>query len=280
MPIASGRIGSFALKARPGNKGPRKKGFPWRSPAPSRFVRPVPAVGATPALFEDWSLAAPSGNFSIVRSTTGTYIDNTGTRQTAAINAPRMHCRWNGTTWSQIGLLCEAEPRTNLAPNSDSVYTSSLPGWTGNNCSTASSGTLGADNSRAMTLVTASTATTTVHNVYSNPSMTITQGDVCHAAFDIKFTNRRYIYCYVNGNLSYAGAVFDFQTATITEAPAGGSGGVGVFDVKPFVEVLRNGIYRIRFSFHLPPATGIYAATGFVNGPTNSYDKTMATRRA
>jgi hypothetical protein len=52
------------------------------------------------------------------RASTATYVDSTGTLQTAAINQPRLgHHVWNGTAWVNEGLLIE-EARTNFVPNS------------------------------------------------------------------------------------------------------------------------------------------------------------------
>jgi hypothetical protein len=54
------------------------------------------------------------------RASTATYVDSTGTLQTAAINEPRLgHHVWNGTAWVNEGLLHESEARTNLVVNSE-----------------------------------------------------------------------------------------------------------------------------------------------------------------
>jgi hypothetical protein len=48
------------------------------------------------------------------RASTATYVDSTGTLQTAAINEPRVgHHVWNGSAWVNEGLLHESEARTN-----------------------------------------------------------------------------------------------------------------------------------------------------------------------
>jgi hypothetical protein len=60
------------------------------------------------------------------RASTATYVDSTGTLQTAAINQPRLgHHVWNGTAWVNEGLLHESEARTNLVP----VSVPSTSGW-------------------------------------------------------------------------------------------------------------------------------------------------------
>jgi hypothetical protein len=52
------------------------------------------------------------------RASTATYVDSTGTLQTAAINEPRVgHHVWNGFAWVNEGLLHESEARTNLLLN-------------------------------------------------------------------------------------------------------------------------------------------------------------------
>jgi len=53
------------------------------------------------------------------RASTATYVDSTGTLQTAAINEPRVgHHVWNGTAWVTEGLLHESAARTNHVRNS------------------------------------------------------------------------------------------------------------------------------------------------------------------
>jgi hypothetical protein len=64
------------------------------------------------------------------RASTATYVDSTGTLQTAAINEPRVgHHVWNGTAWVNEGLLHESEARTNLLTYSEDL---SNAAWTKN----------------------------------------------------------------------------------------------------------------------------------------------------
>jgi hypothetical protein len=61
------------------------------------------------------------------RASTATYVDSTGTLQTAAINEPRVgHHVWNGSVWINEGLLHESEARTNLLLNSATLSTQSV----------------------------------------------------------------------------------------------------------------------------------------------------------
>lgn len=61
------------------------------------------------------------------RASTATYVDSTGTLQTAAINEPRLgHHVYNGTAWVNEGLLHESEARTNLLLNSGTLATQSV----------------------------------------------------------------------------------------------------------------------------------------------------------
>lgn len=54
------------------------------------------------------------------RASTATYVDSTGTLQTAAINEPRLgHHVYNGTAYVNEGLLHESEARTNLLLRSE-----------------------------------------------------------------------------------------------------------------------------------------------------------------
>ena len=65
------------------------------------------------------------------RASTATYVDSTGTLQTAAINVPRVgHHVWNGSAWVNEGLLHESEARTNLLTYSEVVDGT---GWSDSN---------------------------------------------------------------------------------------------------------------------------------------------------
>jgi hypothetical protein len=127
MPIGSGRVGGFGVKATPGIKGPHR-GFPWRSPAFSRATPPVPAL--TPIQVIDWTTTSsiPS-QLSFSRTGGATYSDNTGTIQTAASGVARFDNLYNGTAWIQAGLLIE-EQRTNLVINTDISSAAWTPGHT------------------------------------------------------------------------------------------------------------------------------------------------------
>ena len=58
------------------------------------------------------------------RASDATYIDSTGTIQTAAVDAPRLGNHvWTGTAWVNAGLLIETESRTNLLLGSDAPVT-------------------------------------------------------------------------------------------------------------------------------------------------------------
>lgn len=68
-----------------------------------------------------------SDSITSSRASTATYVDSTGTLQTAGINEPRIgHHIWNGSAWVNEGLLHESEARTNLLLNSGTLATQSL----------------------------------------------------------------------------------------------------------------------------------------------------------
>jgi hypothetical protein len=81
------------------------------------------ASGLLPELILDFSREFYKTNAGIktfantithTRASTATYVDSTGTLQTAAINEPRVgHHVWNGSAWVNEGLLHESEARTN-----------------------------------------------------------------------------------------------------------------------------------------------------------------------
>jgi hypothetical protein len=79
------------------------------------------AITLAPVL--DLNLTGPTldPKLTLTRSTTGTYVDNTGTIRTAAINAPRFG--YHPSTLAPLGLLIE-EMRTNLETTSVA-----LAGW-------------------------------------------------------------------------------------------------------------------------------------------------------
>ena len=83
------------------------------------------------------------------RASTATYVDSTGTLQTAAINEPRVgHHVWNGTAWVNEGLLHESEARTNLLVRSeefDNAAWGKFRATVDANVGSAPSGTLTAD---------------------------------------------------------------------------------------------------------------------------------------
>jgi hypothetical protein len=87
------------------------------------------ASGLLPELILDFSREFYKTNAGIktfantithTRASTATYVDSTGTLQTAAINEPRVgHHVWNGSAWVNEGLLHESEARTNLLLRSE-----------------------------------------------------------------------------------------------------------------------------------------------------------------
>ena len=83
------------------------------------------------------------------RASTATYVDSTGTLQTAAINEPRVgHHVWNGSAWVNEGLLHESEARTNLLVRSeefDNAAWGKFRATVDANVGSAPSGTLTAD---------------------------------------------------------------------------------------------------------------------------------------
>ncbi len=60
------------------------------------------------------------------RASTATYVDSTGTLQTAGINEPRIgHHIYNGSAWVNEGLLHESEARTQLLHTTNALVTQS-----------------------------------------------------------------------------------------------------------------------------------------------------------
>jgi hypothetical protein len=98
------------------------------SPVGSRRLGPgpVPVGGGAPAPSLDLSFMTPGtlpSGLTFTRASTGTYIDSTGTMQTAASGAPRWD--YDPVTHVLRGLLIE-EARTNLLLNSATLSTQSV----------------------------------------------------------------------------------------------------------------------------------------------------------
>lgn len=202
----------------------------------SHRVGQVPQGVVTPLLYTYDFIANPSmpAELSVSRSSSGTYIDTSGIRNTASSNVARFDCDWSGSAFTQRGLLVE-DSRTNII-SSDSEN----PG-TGfnnvNNCSWSTSSTVGADNSTNMSTLTASAG------FPSHGTSQLIFGT--HPSFcDIEFKKTNWNYVYVNlipgGGNSYT-AVFDLVNGIVTEDFAqGASVGSGPAHIRR----LRNGIYR------------------------------------
>ena len=70
--------------------------------------------------YTDTILSTFDDSLTHTRASTATYVDATGTLQTAAINQPRLgHHVWNGSAWVNEGLLHESEARTNISSQSE-----------------------------------------------------------------------------------------------------------------------------------------------------------------
>lgn len=98
--------------------------------------------GAAPALvasfrkgiFHSGDVHGFDNLFTFARASTATYFDHNGVLQTAASGEARTaHHKWDGSAWTNKGLLLESEARTNLVTDSDdlssfSELTTSGPG--------------------------------------------------------------------------------------------------------------------------------------------------------
>lgn len=149
----------------------------------------------------------------LARSTTGTYIDNAGLLQTAAINAPRFD--YDPSTLAAKGLLIE-EQRVNLITYSgalDNAAWAKVRATVTANAITAPDGTLSADK-----LVEDSTAANNHQAFFSNTANT-TYGAYAGSIY-IKQGERRYaqirLTCSANGTPVLADIVVDTQSGTIT----------------------------------------------------------------
>lgn len=168
------------------------------------------------------------------RASTATYVDSTGTLQTAAINEPRVgHHVWNGSAWVNEGLLHESEARTNLLTYSEDL---SNAAWTKARCTVAIGG-VGPDG--AASLYTATATETNANGMSVADSVTISSGATTTSSgyarkgtndwmvvvvFDEGSNAVRQWFNLANGSLgssNTAGAGFSKVSASITEQGSG-----------------------------------------------------------
>jgi len=97
---------------------------------------PYAANGFSPELVADFAGGTYKANsasttfaslFTFARSSTATYVDSSGTLQTAASGVAREnHHVWDGSSWVNNGLFIESEARTNLLLNSGTLSTQNV----------------------------------------------------------------------------------------------------------------------------------------------------------
>jgi len=150
------------------------------------------------------------------RASTATYVDSTGTLQTAGINEPRIgHHIYNGSAWVNEGLLHESEARTNLVPYSEIT----IANWSGSATITDGAATDPTGNSNAAKIT--ETATLQNHAV-SSGNATIVSGAVTGSAF-LKAGERRYARIRLDQTSAQLRSWFDVQEGTITHEDLVGS---------------------------------------------------------
>ncbi|MDX2482485.1 MAG: hypothetical protein QNK42_02355 [Pseudodonghicola sp.] len=182
-------------------------GRPWRS-----YRRITPA-----ALFLDFATGryAPGGFSDLVsftRASTATYVDATGTMQTAAIDTPRTgHHVWDGSAWVNEGILIESESRTNLHTYSENFADSS---WTKFKCSV--SDVVG------ISKIVPNVDATSFHTV--DATISCSTGNFYSMSVDAKADGYSHLVLRAASYLGNIGVIFDLDAGTVIGNAPGGSG--------------------------------------------------------
>jgi hypothetical protein len=163
------------------------------------------------------------------RASTATYVDSTGTLQTAAINEPRVgHHVWNGSAWVNEGLLHESEARTNLLTYSeqfDNAY------WIKSGVIISANSAVAPDGATTADKIVENTATA-IHRLQVN-NISVVAGQTYVASIFAKQGERNFINLNFNGVFS-ARSTFDLDAGVVSATFSGSAS----------VEVLGNGWFR------------------------------------
>ena len=166
------------------------------------------------------------------RASTATYVDSTGTLQTAGINEPRIgHHIYNGSAWVNEGLLHESEARTNLITYSEDFTN----GWSLSlllpfGSGSVSNATTAPDGNSTADLIVPTTDSSNTHYIRTAHQPALATGAVGTFSIFVKAAG------YTSLSLRLVGtdaAIINYDLTAVTADDAGGS-----------IEDVENGWYR------------------------------------
>ena len=181
---------------------------------PANYFR----TGGATTTFSDATTFARAGN--------ATYVDATGTMQTASANVPRQnHHIYNGTAWVNAGLLVEPESATNLVTYSEDFTNAS---WGASNTATLAIDAAGPDGeTSAVTLVDNNAGGSSFVRIVS-AGISVSTSTAYTASIYAKADQLSYLHIRLLGftTPTDGGVWFDLATGTVGTENTGCVGGI------------------------------------------------------
>lgn len=179
-----------------------------------------------------------SGDLSVTRATTATRVNSSGLIESVATNVPRLDYT-NGTCSS---ILVEPQ-RTNSQRYSEDLSNGSY--YATGNASISTNQTTAPDgNTTADKLIESNTNAR--HELYTG---SLTYSGTTSISFFAKVAGRRYLACFLGGDPSKGGAIFDLQGGVVSLTSGGTSANIKNFG---------NGWYRCSFTSILTGSSSLY----------------------
>lgn len=152
------------------------------------------------------------------RASTATYVDSTGTLQTAAINEPRLgHHVYNGTAWVNEGLLHESEARTNTIIRSEEFENTA---WNKERSSITQNAITAPDGSMTADKLVEDTTSTNNHRVRTTSFISYPSGSTVTNSVFVKAAERTWVNL-SDGGSTNSSVFFNLATGTFGTAQAG-----------------------------------------------------------
>jgi len=179
-----------------------------------------------------------SGDLSVTRATTATRVNSSGLVESVATNVPRLDYT-NGTCPS---ILVEPQ-RTNSQRYSEDLSNGSY--YATGNASISTNQTTAPDgNTTADKLIESNTNAR--HELYTG---SLTYSGTTSISFFAKVAGRRYLACFLGGDPSKGGAIFDLQGGVVSLTSGGTTANIQNFG---------NGWYRCSFTSILTGSSSLY----------------------
>lgn len=179
-----------------------------------------------------------SGDLVVTRATTATRVNSSGLIESVATNVPRLD--YTNSTCPSI--LVEPQ-RTNSQKYSEDLSNGS--NYSTGNASISTNQTTSPDgNNTADKLVESNTNAR--HELYTSP---LTYSGTTAISFFAKVAGRRYLACFLGGNPSKGGAIFDLQSGVVSLTSGGTNATIQNFG---------DGWYRCSFTSTLTGSSSLY----------------------